>query len=218
MYAAPPPDWVVDSDRNVRWRNNVTSANDKDLKSGDTYIGKTGYYKSEMGYTIQLHNKEALAAGERSWDYYVPNNRYEQEPDAQIVQTEIGNGNGDLATLSNENKKGIDVGSIGVAVSEGIIERGVRTIENGAKDLGLAQKTLGALGKFTGAVSAINDFNNISNKGFSNATWADWTKFGISTGSLLLKSNPYTIGFGIIYGIADVSGYNPVDLVHKSLK
>eukprot|EP01136_Pigoraptor_vietnamica_P026680 Opistho-1_new@81987 len=214
MYAYPP-DWVIDSESNVKWRNNVTSATDSDLKPGDTYIGKTGYYKSEKGYTIQLHNKETLAAGERSWDYYVPNNRYEQESEAQNSQTEVGNGNGNLPTLSHDGKEAVD----GLSVVTSGYQLGVELIKNEpAVSQSLVKGAKGILegaGTALGVVSLLNDGANIMNKGISNTTAADWIKLGISGGQLMLKANPWTIGIGLIYGVADAAGYNPIDYIFK---
>jgi len=48
----------------------------------------------------------------------------------------------------------------------------------------------------------------------SNATTGDWIKLSISTGSLIIKSNPVLMAIGIAYGVADVAGYNPVDLYY----
>ena len=35
-----PFDWVQGTDKKITWREDVTSANDKDLKKGETYLGK----------------------------------------------------------------------------------------------------------------------------------------------------------------------------------
>jgi len=214
MYAAPPPDWVVDKDNNVRWRANVTSATDKDL-NGDTYIGKTGYYTAQKtGYTVQLHNKDNLVAGEKSWDYYVPNNRFEQEPDGQTAKTEVGNGDGELPTL-NETGKDILTGvSIGADANQGMLQL-LKLDKDLIKDVAGASKLLEGTGTVLGITSLLNDGANIINKGVSNASAADWIKLGISGGQLLLKSNPWTIGLGLIYGIADATGNNPVDYIFK---
>lgn len=78
-------------------------------------------------------------------------------------------------------------------------------------------KVLGSAGKLLGITSAVNDYLTISNKGFSNAKYADWTKLDVSTGMLFVKSNPTIIGLSIAYGLADMAGYNPIDLIYRRI-
>jgi RHS repeat-associated protein len=105
--------------------------------------------------------------------------------------------------------------SNGVAISEGFNYGMSRVGPTEAEALAGYGKVLGVTGKILGFAGALNDANKILNKGLKNATIADWTKLGISGGQLLLKTNPYTITFGIVYGIADAAGYNPVDILYK---
>ncbi|PWG78092.1 hypothetical protein DDR33_24045 [Pararcticibacter amylolyticus] len=117
--------------------------------------------------------------------------------------------------MSGEAKEGVD--ALGLVTTFGEVGAAIAKTEPTASQalISSTTKVLGVAGKVLGATAALSDFSTIANKGFSNATAADWTKLGISAGSLLLKSNPYTIGFGIIYGIADMSGYNPVDYIYN---
>ncbi|WP_157262431.1 hypothetical protein [Pedobacter sp. PACM 27299] len=87
-----------------------------------------------------------------------------------------------------------------------------------ARGLSNVTKVLEGAGTVLGVVSALNDANEIYNKGMSNATVADWSKLGVSVGQLALKSNPWTIGLGLAYGVADMTGYNPIDLVYDRVK
>jgi len=57
-----PEDWVMGRNRLPYWDAAVTSAKDKDLKKGDTYIGKTGEYTTSQGYTVQLN-------ADQGWNY-----------------------------------------------------------------------------------------------------------------------------------------------------
>ncbi|ALL06960.1 hypothetical protein AQ505_16575 [Pedobacter sp. PACM 27299] len=92
------------------------------------------------------------------------------------------------------------------------------TMSSEARGLSNVTKVLEGAGTVLGVVSALNDANEIYNKGMSNATVADWSKLGVSVGQLALKSNPWTIGLGLAYGVADMTGYNPIDLVYDRVK
>jgi len=37
----------------------------------------------------------------------------------------------------------------------------------------------------------------------------------MSAGMVFLRANPYTIAFSIAYGVADVAGYNPIDMIYN---
>lgn len=67
-----PTGWVYGKDRKPRWETDVTNPYDEDLQPDETYIGKEGTYKATNGLTVELHDKNTLKAGERSWDYVVP--------------------------------------------------------------------------------------------------------------------------------------------------
>ena len=79
------------------------------------------------------------------------------------------------------------------------------------------KSVLGVAGRVLGVASAVNDIINISNKGVGNASAADWIKLGVSVGQIALKSNPWTIGLSLAYGVADVTGHNPIDAVYDSI-
>jgi hypothetical protein len=118
--------------------------------------------------------------------------------------------------LGETGKGIIDGSSIGVTTVEGVIKIMSKIDTNPlmqevAKDF---SSVLGVAGKVLGVTSAMNDLNNIRNKGFSNSTVADWAKLGASVGQVALKSNFLTIGVGLAYGIADATGNNPIDLVY----
>lgn len=53
-----PDDWVKDKDGNVRWRENVNSAEDIDPLSGDTYLGKSGVGLDESSGNTQFFNSD----------------------------------------------------------------------------------------------------------------------------------------------------------------
>lgn len=81
-------DWVMDENNKPCWDPNVTSANDTDLKKGDTYIGKEGTYLAKNGRTVELHDKNSLKAGERSWDYVIPS-ASNQDPAGPTLQEAV---------------------------------------------------------------------------------------------------------------------------------
>ncbi|GEM_PF-2739812 len=81
-------DWVMDENNKPHWDPNVTSANDTDLKKGDTYIGKEGTYLAKNGGTVELHDKNSLKAGERSWDYVIPS-ASNQDPAGPTLQEAV---------------------------------------------------------------------------------------------------------------------------------
>lgn len=54
----------MDEDKNPHWDPNVTSANDKDLKKGDTYIGKSAEYTATNGYGVELNS-------DGTWNYQI---------------------------------------------------------------------------------------------------------------------------------------------------
>jgi hypothetical protein len=206
-----PFDWVMGADRNPYWDKNVTSENDKDLKQGDTYIGKSAYYTSTDGYTVHLKNKDLLPAGEKSWEYYVPNTFKSEEQ----VSDDVAASSSELLPTLNKDAKGILTGaSIGNDLNQGTLQL-LSLDKSLVKDIAGASKLLEGVGTTLGVVSFANDGATIINKGISNATAADWIKLGISGGQLLLKTNPWTIGFGLLYGIADATGNNPVDYILK---
>lgn len=76
-------------------------------------------------------------------------------------------------------------------------------------------KVLGATGKLLGVTSAVNDGLKIWNKGLSNATTTDWIKLGVSTGTVFLKANFFTLGFSLAYGVANIAGFNPIDMIYN---
>jgi len=116
--------------------------------------------------------------------------------------------------LGKTGKGLLDGSSIGVGTVQGVS----MTMSSEARTLAGMTKVLEGAGTALGIASALNDANEIYNKGFSNATIADWGKLGVSTGSLFLKTNPYTVGASILYGVLDATGYNPIDLVYDRFK
>jgi RHS repeat-associated protein len=62
-----PDDWVKDKDENVRWRENVNSADDLDPLSGDQYLGKSGIGLDETsGNTLVYNSDGSIDQGVRS--------------------------------------------------------------------------------------------------------------------------------------------------------
>lgn len=97
--------------------------------------------------------------------------------------------------LGKTGKGLVDGMSTGVGTLQGI----TMTMSSEARGLSNVTKVLEGAGTVLGVVSALNDANEIYNKGMSNATVADWNKLGVSVGQLAL-------------------GYNPIDLVYDRVK
>jgi len=214
-----PFDWVMGADRNPYWDSKVTSADDEDLKKGITYIGKSKYYTSTEGYTIYLKNKDLLPAGEKAWEYYVPNTFKSEDAELPQKVEETSSNKDAWPTLYDHDKKGLDLGAVVVSSIEASLDVAKKVEFGIPEDIDLGKKLFGVLGKATGVVSAVNDFNNIINKGFSKASPADWVKLGISVGTVFINStNPVVMAVTIGYGIADLAGYNPVDLLLETNK
>jgi hypothetical protein len=119
-----------------------------------------------------------------------------------------------LPTLSTDNKEGVDGTSNVIAAADFGTEVVKGDVRISQALLKMTTKSLYFVGKSLGAVSVYNDGATIWNKGIGNATAADWTKFGISDALLLFETNP---AFGLTYGILDMAGKNPVDLIYNNL-
>ena len=200
-------DWVQIG-KDVKWDANVHNDDQAQAKYGENAkdIGKEASYKATNGRDVELHD-------EGKWNYsdnLVTSNRDSQSPNTSI--------SAQLPSLTATGKGVLDGTSIGSTAVQGVIE-----IAKGSEPL--AEEAVKGMSKFlqsTGTVlgifSAGNDMFNIYNKGLMNATPADYTKLGISVGLMLLKTNPYTLSANFAYGIADATGYNPVDLIYNEFK
>jgi hypothetical protein len=89
-----------------------------------------------------------------------------------------------------------------------------RTAFSGFAKIG---KIAGAVGRVSGVYGLIDAGLDVYNK----PNWQNWTKFGLSAGSLLLKANPATFIISTGYGVLDASGaidtgLNKINkLIHK---
>ncbi|MGX5687417.1 DUF6443 domain-containing protein [Arcticibacter tournemirensis] len=72
-------DWIMDENMKPHWYANVTIANDRDLKKGDTYLGESAEYTATNGRDVQLNS-------DGTWNYKItqPSNDvpYSQSVDA----------------------------------------------------------------------------------------------------------------------------------------
>ncbi|PRY48545.1 hypothetical protein B0I27_1144 [Arcticibacter pallidicorallinus] len=116
-------DWVIDENNKPHWDPNVTSANDKDLKPGNTYVGKEAEYLAKNGNTVQLNS-------DGTWNYKIiqPTNEIAAKginPSASsnVDWNTVGNGamtftGGALATVGGVAASLTGVGSpLGVTIS-----------------------------------------------------------------------------------------------------
>ena len=196
-----PQDWILFG-KNVKWDANVHNDEQAQAKYGTDAkdIGKETTYTATNGREVQLHDGG-------KWNYSAENQNTSESGQSST--------NSILPTLSPDNKEGVDGTSNAVAIAEA----GTQLVKNNPRALGdLAMTTgnaLGYAGKALGVLSLYNDYATIRNKGYQNTTNADWAKLGLSTTLLLAKSNPFTITFGITYGIMDLAGKNPVDMLYK---
>jgi RHS repeat-associated protein len=91
--SASPPDWVEKSDGSIKWDENVTSANDKDLQAGDKYLGKN--------VLVGTHNRDASLnepINTAKFDLYLESNK--EGPSATIMGNTVPADNKTAGTLA----------------------------------------------------------------------------------------------------------------------
>jgi hypothetical protein len=118
--------------------------------------------------------------------------------------------------LSQNGKKITDGFGTAITATDGIAIA-LATGELSPEALKSMKGFLKVTGKAVGLVAAGDDLLSLYNKG-SAASIADWTKAGISVGSLFVKANPWVLGGTVLYGLADAAGYNVVDIVYNKFK
>jgi RHS repeat-associated protein len=180
-------------DKNIKTKEEAKTAGYDDYRAPGSIVGNAKVGKDGAVGNVYL--------GDNSSDVFYTLNTVEVKPEDEIP------------TLSPETKEGVDA----VGITTGVAEKGADLMSKDLHPLTsveLAGKTASVLkivGRIVGGVSAANDGINLYNKVIKGtATNADWIKFGISVGMVALRSNPYV---AIAYGIADISGYNPVDMI-----
>ncbi len=118
----------------------------------------------------------------------------------------------DKELLSKDGKKIVDGAGVGVSSAEGV----AKSLARGELDPAGGRALKGFLkvaGRITGGASLANDGYSIYKKGIFNATKSDYLKLGVSAFTVFAKSNPYTLSFSIVYGVADMAGYNPLNYI-----
>ncbi|MBA3706138.1 MAG: hypothetical protein H0W84_09635 [Bacteroidetes bacterium] len=91
--APAPPDWVEKSNGDIKWDENVTSANDKDLQSGDKYLGKN--------VLVGTHNRDAglnEPINTAKFELYLESNK--EGPSATIMGNTVPANNKTAGTLA----------------------------------------------------------------------------------------------------------------------
>ena len=91
--APAPLDWIEKSNGDIKWDENVTSANDKDLQTGDKYLGKN--------VLVGTHNRDAglnEPINTAKFDLYLESNK--EGPSATIMGNTVPADNKTAGTLA----------------------------------------------------------------------------------------------------------------------